>query len=609
MMKKVIMVLTLILLLLPGLGCSDDWNREEAVFDSSGIDKELINEDRETLEITFAEDDSATGVREDMELPTIGFWGSLISWESSHPEVVSTEGEVTRPAQGEANIEVTLTATITLGEFTKTREFTITVLAETETFSIQVAVTGLTGTLTLLNKAEDNLIITANGNHIFDGELETGQTYDITVHSSPTGLICVVTGGNGTISGAAVTANVDCYPSGSLDTSFATGGKLQYQPGTNYEASFRDVTVLSDDSLIAVGTYQDTASDNDFIIMKVDANGSVDPDYATGGFFQQDWGTGTDWANHNADSAYSVAIQSDGKIVAAGIAYTGGLDFGLVRLNSDGTTDDDFGTSGAVNTDISGGSSADIARSVRVLPDGGILVAGDSADTDFVLVKYDGSDGSLITEFGTSGIASETIGSAGVVANDMVVLANGDILVVGSADGDVAIVKFDSSGALVSEFGTSGILTLSVSAGNDVANRVSLQDDGSFVVAGGSDGDTVPFLAKYGSDGSLDTSFATSGLMTTDPSGGADYFTGLGVSTSGDIVASGVSSDNWLVCRYSATGSPDLNFATNGCNTFAGTGGTGYSLGGVVFDSQGRIIMAGNFSGANSDFGLARLLP
>lgn len=68
----------------------------------------------------------------DLSLPTTGALGSSIIWKSSNEAVISSDGKVTRPKQGEADVEVTLKGTVKMGDFVKNRNFTFEVLAETE---------------------------------------------------------------------------------------------------------------------------------------------------------------------------------------------------------------------------------------------------------------------------------------------------------------------------------------------------------------------------------------------------------------------------------------------------------------------------------------------
>jgi arabinan endo-1,5-alpha-L-arabinosidase len=68
-----------------------------------------------------------SAVREDLELPRTGPYASSITWHSSHPNILSTTGQVTRPDANSPDVDVTLTATITLNGQQSTRTFVVTV--------------------------------------------------------------------------------------------------------------------------------------------------------------------------------------------------------------------------------------------------------------------------------------------------------------------------------------------------------------------------------------------------------------------------------------------------------------------------------------------------
>src|SRR5881396_965906 len=135
-------------------------------------------------------------------------------------------------------------------------------------------------------------------------------------------------------------------------------------------------------------------------------SGDLDGTFGAGGIVTTDF-FGAD------DEASAVAIQADGKIVAAGYALnasTGNYDFALARYNIDGSLDDatasditpgdQFGTGGKVTTDFAGGS--DKAAAIAIQSDGKIVVAGLAFNTrgndDFALARYN-PDGSLDTSF------------------------------------------------------------------------------------------------------------------------------------------------------------------------------------------------------------------
>ncbi len=77
------------------------------------------------VSISYQTPDNEDGVTQDLDLVTT-LGGVTISWSSSHPDIISSSGEVNRPDQ---NTDVTLTATLTLGQATETLTFTVNVIA------------------------------------------------------------------------------------------------------------------------------------------------------------------------------------------------------------------------------------------------------------------------------------------------------------------------------------------------------------------------------------------------------------------------------------------------------------------------------------------------
>jgi uncharacterized delta-60 repeat protein len=147
----------------------------------------------------------------------------------------------------------------------------------------------------------------------------------------------------------------------------------------------------------------------DFALARYNTNGSLDTSFGTGGKVT------TDFAG-SADEAHGVAIQTDGRIVAAGSAWSGNdsasSDFGLVRYNADGSLDTAFGAGGRVTTDFSG--SEDRASGVAVQSDGKIVAAGYASSSvgynyDFALARYVGTSGS--TPVALRGAITESSGA------------------------------------------------------------------------------------------------------------------------------------------------------------------------------------------------------
>lgn len=180
-----------------------------------------------------------------------------------------------------------------------------------------------------------------------------------------------------------------------------------------------------------------------FALARYNSDGSLDTTFGSGGKVSTDFAV-------TFDVASSVAIQADGKIVAAGGSNTAGFpegDFALARYNTDGSLDTSFGTAGKVTTDLFG-FFGDLAFDVVIQADGKIVAVGqtvssitpdpdpdcrdcrDVENVDFGLVRYN-PDGSLDSSFGTGGIVATDFGAFGESAFGVAIQADGKIVVVG----------------------------------------------------------------------------------------------------------------------------------------------------------------------------------
>jgi uncharacterized delta-60 repeat protein len=157
-------------------------------------------------------------------------------------------------------------------------------------------------------------------------------------------------------------------------------------------------------------------------------------------------------AGSRDDWAFAVAIQSDGKIVAAGSARTPGFfsqDVALVRYNTNGALDSSFGSGGIVRTPI--GTNDDYAYALAIQSDGKLVVAGyaynfTTSVNDFALARYN-TDSSLDSSFGSGGTLTTPVGTGTAVARAIAIQADGKIVVAGSARpgstiDDFAIVRY-----------------------------------------------------------------------------------------------------------------------------------------------------------------------
>lgn len=347
---------------------------------------------------------------------------------------------------------------------------------------------------------------------------------------------------------------------GSLDLSFDNDGKVTTPIGTAGLILTVSVAIQSDGKIVMVGTFYN-GSDNDFVLVRYNTNGSVDNTFGTGGKVITDFGA-------SDDGAYAVAIQSDGKIIVAGYSLASvSYDFALVRYNTNGSLDNTFGTGGKATTAI--GTANEIAYSVAIQSDGKIVAAGyslSSVDIDLALVRYN-TNGSLDNTFDTDGIVTTDIGPSHNDGRSLAIQTDGKIVVAGIAKNgsilEFAVVRYNTNGSLDNTFDTDGIVTTIIGDG-DIPQSVAIQSDGKIVVAGnsiiGSSRDFV--LVRYNTNGSLDNSFDTDGNVTTDFGGSYDYGYSVAIQSDGKIVVAGSSQSDFAVVRYNNTISSSINETT-----------------------------------------------
>ncbi len=265
---------------------------------------------------------------------------------------------------------------------------------------------------------------------------------------------------------------------GTLDTTFGNGGKTVIVPTSGYYNEVWALTLQPDGRILAGGDV-DNGSPNydDFAVLRLNPNGTLDPTFGAGGIAQTSFSSGT-------DRGYALALQPDGRIVAAGTSFDGNTTsaFALARFTPGGQLDPTFGTGGKVQTSLPG--SYDQAKGVAIQPDGKIVAVG-------------------------------YVSNAGVFPPN----ANA-----------IAVVRYNSNGTLDSSFGGGGFVLDHVT-GNDKAQAVAIQPDGLIDVAGQAGAPNgSAFLARFLPSGVLDT-------QTTAPSQGSYVAEGFEPGTNRLVVA------------------------------------------------------------------------
>ncbi len=379
---------------------------------------------------------------------------------------------------------------------------------------------------------------------------------------------------------------------GSLDVSFDSDGKVTTDFG-NLDFGY-STAIQNDGKIIVVGSSGDS-----FALARYNSNGSLDTSFDGDGKTTVNFGT-------NEDFGQSVVIQNDQKIIVAGTTTIVGLntDFALALFNSDGSLDNTFGSGGKVTTSIGG---EDQAYQVVLQSDGKIVVVGTSSlasDYGYSLARYN-SDGTLDTSFDVDGkIILDLAFDINRDAFTIALQTDGKIVIGGVSDGDFALLRLNSNGSLDTNFDSDGKVTTDVVTGNtDVIRAISIQNDGKIVVTGSTfDTNSVAdlVLARYTTNGSLDSSFGNSGKVVANFEG-SEEGTSVVLQNDGKIVVTGIIDSDFILLRYNSNGIIDATFDTDG-KVITNFGGLDAAIA-VKLQSNSKIVVAG-FS--NDDFAVAR---
>ncbi len=376
----------------------------------------------------------------------------------------------------------------------------------------------------------------------------------------------IVLAGEGVTNSQVYDTLIRLNSNGSADTSFGTNGVANLQPSTELAAlGFYAMAIQPNGEMVAAAVTQGFSNGTyvNFVqLARVEANGTLDTSFGSGGFTTTTAIAFTPY-NQTGPQSVALALQSDGSILVASSYFNL-----LARFTSQGQLDTTFGSGGLVNLANPGPIATSGPTQIAVEKNGKILVAsGSSTPTPALqsgtISRYD-SNGTLDTTFGAAGSAASVAS-----ASALLVEANGDIVVAGSltskvnaapASNDVGfgVVRYNANGVIVKSFGSGGVAVADFGTGAPLSGAfaIAVQENGEPVAGGAAaqgalnQGFNSAFgLARFTSEGLLDTSFGTGGLVTTitlvsEGSSVYSYVNGLLIQSDGKIVAVGNTSVN-----------------------------------------------------------------
>jgi uncharacterized delta-60 repeat protein len=386
-----------------------------------------------------------------------------------------------------------------------------------------------------------------------------------------------------------------------LDTSFNSPNGFIIQPiGSSNDYGY-SLAIQPDGKILLGGSCQG-ASNLDFCIARFNSDGTLDTTFESSGKVIQSIGSGSDYGQ-------SLAIQPDGKILLGG--YCSG-DFCIARFNSNGTLDTSFGSSGKVIQPI--GSSNDYGYSLAIQSDGKILLGG-YCNSDFCIARFN-SNGTLDTTFGSpNGYKIQPIGSSFDYGKSLAIQPDRKILLGGScnsgglgSDKDFCIARFNSDGTLDTSFGDSGKVIQPIGSYDDFGSSLAIQPDGKILLSGSCIYDFC--IARFNSDGTLDTSFGIGGKVIQSIGLGENIGQSLAIQPDGKILLGGLCSIrgyyDFCIARFDSDGTLDTSFGIGGkvIQPIGTWDDKGYSL---AIQPDGKILLGGHCDGeSNYDFCIAR---
>lgn len=410
---------------------------------------------------------------------------------------------------------------------------------------------------------------------------------------------------------------------GALDTSFnSPQGYVFYQgPSTNTDTGV-EIIVQPDGKIVVAGYTTNDGLFHSTLLLRYTTSGQLDPTFGN---------NGTVIYNSPYDNkGLGLTLAQDGGIIVTGFiretpnSLAGARDIMVLKFNSDGTL--------AQKYQYPNGGRTSIGFDVQTQADGNIVVAGEQTNPstgtqELVVLRLHSDLSGLDTSFNGTGVVNYVGTGTGLAHGYSVTVQNDQkILVSGSettglpvdVNPDVLVLRYTSSGALDTAFAVNGVFIYQNPSGDypSYGNNIELQPDGKIVVAGsiGNANEIKALLMRLNTNGTLDSTLGSNGVITYQGSGNYDYAYDIALQPDGKILIAEASGNNTVtdaaVVRFLSNGSLDTTFGTQGVFKFGvlGHDSAAYSL--YRQPSDGKIVTTGySYNNQEQALLLFRLFP
>ncbi|RDB06868.1 3-coathanger stack domain-containing protein [Runella aurantiaca] len=414
--------------------------------------------------------------------------------------------------------------------------------------------------------------------------------------------------------------------------------------GNGYIESAQNIVVQPDDKIIEVGSAYDPVTTNSYVaIARFTRFGRLDDTFSGDGKLLL-----AESVIDNVPDGNGLVLQSDGKIVMAGHISNGtDRDFVVVRLNANGTLDNTFGTNGRVMMNIGGEDYLyGITQQAdgKILLVGNSI---QNAVNKIIVVRLNATDGSLDNAFDADGkmeilttscLDNTSIGgvenkksnqrraalNCSERAYNIHVLSNNKIVLSGSIQMDeieddrahFLVYRLHPNGSLDNTFDGDGKLVTNVAISKSTRIKAAVQANDKLILSGILANQTL--VARFNTDGSIDNTFSGDGVFTT--SFGANVSTkpvAVIAQPDGNVLIGGSSENSFIyhpefLMRLKPDGTLDHSFGTEGVYLLTSLGYTEellfeppYLVRDIALGSYDRVYIAGYYlNGTNTDFTL-----